>query len=151
MSVAVWIGLIALLGIDAETGIFMLLCLDLAYEEAAASKGIHDRAGLHQVIVVGAARRIRPKFMTVTTMFVGLLPVLWSSGTGSEVMKRVAAPIVGGIVTSFLLELLVYPILYERWKSIDLKRQSWGRKVGLQPYVLLLDSERRELAIRVSE
>ena len=151
MSVAVWIGLIALLGIDAETGIFMLLYLDLAYEQAVASKGIHNQADLHQVIVAGAARRIRPKFMTVSTMFVGLLPILWSSGTGSEVMKPVAAPMVGGIVTSFLLELLVYPILYERWKSIDLKRRSGGRKVGPDPYVLLLNSERRELPTRVSE
>ena len=116
LSVAVWIGLIALLGVDAETGVFMLLYLDLAYERARTQGNLRSSAELHDAIVAGAARRIRPKVMTVATMLAGLLPVLWSTGTGADVMKRVAVPMVGGIVTSFLLELLVYPVIYERWR-----------------------------------
>ncbi|MCU1295360.1 MAG: heavy metal efflux pump, CzcA family, partial [Bryobacterales bacterium] len=116
VSVAVWIGLIALLGVDAETGVFMLLYLDLAYEKARRQGCLRTRSELHDAIVTGAARRIRPKVMTVATMLAGLLPVLWSTGTGADVMKRVAVPMVGGIVTSFLLELLVYPVVYEAWR-----------------------------------
>jgi Cu(I)/Ag(I) efflux system membrane protein CusA/SilA len=116
MSVGVWVGLIALLGIDAETGVFMLLYLDLAYEQAKAAGRVGTLRELQQVIVEGAARRIRPKFMTAATMIVGLAPVMWSTGTGADVMKRIAAPMIGGIVTSFLLELVVYPALYEIWK-----------------------------------
>jgi Cu(I)/Ag(I) efflux system membrane protein CusA/SilA len=116
MSIAVWVGLIALLGVDAETGVFMLLYLDLAYE-GARRKGLmkswHD---LREAIVHGAVKRLRPKLMTVACMFFGLLPIMWSVGTGSEVMQRIAAPLVGGIFTSFLLELLVYPPVYAIWK-----------------------------------
>jgi len=80
---------------------------------------------LEEAIVTGAAKRIRPKFMTVVTMVLGLVPILWSMGTGADVMKRIAAPMVGGIVTSFILELLVYPALYAAWKSCtELKRSS---------------------------
>jgi Cu(I)/Ag(I) efflux system membrane protein CusA/SilA len=117
MSIAVWIGIIALLGIDAETGVFMLLYLDLAYERARRERGTLTRAELEDAIVEGAARRLRPKFMTFATMSIGLLPILWSTGTGSEIMKRIAAPMVGGIVTSFLLELLVYPAIYAVWRG----------------------------------
>jgi Cu(I)/Ag(I) efflux system membrane protein CusA/SilA len=116
LSVAVWIGLIALLGVDAETGVFMLLYLDLAFDKARREHRMSDRNELREAIVAGAARRIRPKVMTVTTMLAGLLPVLWSTGTGSEVMKRIAMPMVGGIITSFALELLVYPAVYELWR-----------------------------------
>ncbi len=116
MSVAVWIGLIALMGVDAETGVFMLLYLDLAFEHAVANKRLLSRGDLHEAIVAGAARRIRPKFMTVATTFIGLVPILWATGTGSDVMKRIAAPMIGGIFTSFLLELLVYPVVYELWR-----------------------------------
>jgi Cu(I)/Ag(I) efflux system membrane protein CusA/SilA len=122
MSIGVWVGLIALLGIDAETGVFMLLYLDLAYEQARLEGRLRSLAELRQAIVEGAARRIRPKFMTVATMFVGLVPIMWATGTGSDVMKRIAAPVIGGLVTSFLLELVVYPALYEIWKwDFDLK------------------------------
>ncbi|MBE0617104.1 MAG: efflux RND transporter permease subunit, partial [Proteobacteria bacterium] len=116
MSVGVWVGLIALLGVDAETGIFMLLYLDLAYQRAKEEGRLRSLPELRQAIVEGAAKRIRPKFMTVATTFLGLVPIMWATGTGSDVMKRIAAPMIGGIFTSFLLELLVYPAVYEIWK-----------------------------------
>jgi copper/silver efflux system protein len=124
MSVGAWVGLIALLGIDAETGVYMLLYLDLAYEEAKREGRLNSLAGLTEAIVQGAAKRLRPKFMTFATMCVGLLPILWSTGTGAEVMKRIAAPMVGGIFTSFLLELLVYPAIYAVWRQRSLAKQT---------------------------
>jgi Cu(I)/Ag(I) efflux system membrane protein CusA/SilA len=116
MSVAVWVGLIALLGIDAETGVFMLLYLDLAYEEARREGRLNSLGELREAIVHGAAKRLRPKFMTFATVCVGLFPIMWATGAGSDVMKRIAAPMVGGIFTSFVLELLVYPAIYEVWR-----------------------------------
>jgi len=109
MNVAVWVGLIALLGVDAETGVFMLLYLDLAFEKARRSKAQLSESELVEAVVEGAAKRLRPKFMTFAIMTIGLAPILWSTGTGSAILKRIAAPMVGGIVTSFVLELLVYP------------------------------------------
>jgi copper/silver efflux system protein len=123
MSIGVWVGLIALLGVDAETGVFMLLYLDIAYEKAKAEGRLRNLRELQQAIIEGAVKRIRPKFMTVATMFLGLAPILWSTGAGADVMKRIAAPMIGGIFTSFLLELLVYPALYEVWKwHFEVKR-----------------------------
>jgi Cu(I)/Ag(I) efflux system membrane protein CusA/SilA len=116
MSVAVWVGLIALLGIDAETGVFMLLYLDLAYDEAKREGRLSSLSELREAIVHGAAKRLRPKFMTFATTCVGLFPIMWATGAGSDVMKRIAAPMVGGIFTSFVLELLVYPAIYEVWR-----------------------------------
>lgn len=116
MSAGVWVGLIALLGVDAGNGVFMLLYLDLAYDEARKAGRVGTLTGLREAIIQGAVKRIRPKFMTVATEFAGLVPILWATGTGSDVMKRIAAPIVGGVVTSFLLELVVYPAIYEVWK-----------------------------------
>ena len=116
MSIAVWVGLIALLGIDAETGVFMLLYLDLAYERAKREGRLRSIQELRQAILEGAVKRLRPKFMTVATMFLGLVPIMLSTGTGSDVMKRIAAPMIGGILTSFILELMVYPAIYEIWK-----------------------------------
>lgn len=116
MSIAVWVGIIALLGLDAETGVFMLLYLDLSYEDARR-RGLLGRPGaLEEALVHGAVKRIRPKLMTVLTSMIGLLPILFSSGTGADMMKRVAAPLVGGLTTSFILELLIYPPLYLMWK-----------------------------------
>jgi Cu(I)/Ag(I) efflux system membrane protein CusA/SilA len=112
MSIAAWVGLIALMGVDAETGIFMLLYLDEALDRAARKNSLESVAGLRDAIIDGSARRVRPKFMTVAAMSVGLVPILWSTGTGSEIMKRIAAPMAGGIVTSFALELIVYPVIY---------------------------------------
>ena len=123
MSVAVWVGVIALLGVDAQTGVFMLLYLDLAYETASRDGRLRTLADLRAVIVEGAAKRLRPKFMTVATTFVGLIPIMWATGTGSDVWKRIAAPMVGGIFTSFVLELVVYPAIYEIWKwHFEMKR-----------------------------
>ncbi|MGC8761115.1 MAG: efflux RND transporter permease subunit [Bryobacteraceae bacterium] len=124
MSIGVWVGLIALLGVDAETGVFMLLYLDLAYEEARRAGRLRTQADLREAIVHGAVKRIRPKFMTVATMLAGLMPLMWATGTGADVMKRIAAPMVGGVVTSFVLELIVYPALYEVWKwHSEVKKQ----------------------------
>ena len=116
MSVGVWVGLIALLGVDAETGVFMLIYLDLAYEQAKKEGRLRNLAELQAAIRYGAVQRLRPKFMTVATMFLGLVPIMWSTGTGADVMKRIAAPMIGGILTSFILELVVYPGLYQVWK-----------------------------------
>jgi len=123
MSIGVWVGLIALMGVDAETGVFMLLYLDLACGEAQRRGELRSRADLSAAIRHGAVKRIRPKFMTVATMFMGLVPIMWSTGAGADVMKRIAAPMIGGIFTSFLLELVVYPAIYEIWRwHFGLKR-----------------------------
>ncbi len=124
MSIGVWVGLIALLGVDAETGVFMLLYLDLAYEDAKRQGRMRTVFDLHEAIVHGAAKRLRPKFMTFATTCIGLFPIMWATGTGSDVMKRIAAPMVGGILTSFLLELLVYPVIYELWRRRSVLRQA---------------------------
>jgi len=116
MSIGVWVGLIALMGVDAETGVFMLLYLDLAYQQARQHGQMRDWNDLRAAIIHGAVKRVRPKVMTVATMFLGLLPIMWSIGTGADVMKRIAAPMLGGIFTSFLLELTVYPAIYAIWK-----------------------------------
>jgi Cu(I)/Ag(I) efflux system membrane protein CusA/SilA len=116
MSIGVWVGLIALLGVDAATGVFMLLYLDLAYEQAKNDGRLRSLAELREAILQGAVKRLRPKFMTVATMFLGLVPIMWATGTGSDVMQRIAAPLIGGILTSFLLELMIYPPLYQIWK-----------------------------------
>ncbi len=117
MSVAVWVGLIALAGLDAETGVVMLLYLTLAHRRHAGEGRLRSFADLKEAIVEGAAKRIRPKLMTVLTTMIGLVPILWSTGTGADVMKRIAAPMVGGLVTSFLLELTVYPAIFAIWKG----------------------------------
>ena len=148
MSIAVWLGIIALLGIDAETGVFMLLYLDLAYEKAKRDPGRMTRQRLYEAIVEGAAKRLRPKFMTFATMSVGLIPILWSTGTGSEIMKRIAAPMVGGIVTSFILELLVYPAVYLVWKEAALKKESGelgGNRIAPGTLLGLEHAERNDL------
>ena len=116
LSVAVWVGVIALAGLDAQTGVVMLLYLGAAWRERRDGGRLHSAADLEDAIVEGAARRIRPKLMTVLTMMLGLAPLLGSSGTGADVMKRIAAPMVGGLVSSFALELLVYPALFAFWK-----------------------------------
>jgi Cu(I)/Ag(I) efflux system membrane protein CusA/SilA len=117
MSVAVWVGIIALAGLDAETGVVMLLYLTLAHARAEREGRLRTFVDLREAIVEGAAKRLRPKLMTVATMILGLVPVLWSTGTGADVMKRIAAPMVGGLVTSFLLELTVYPAIFALWKG----------------------------------
>jgi len=120
-SIAVWVGLIALAGLDAETGVVMLLYLDIAYERWKSQGKMTTWTELAEAVDHGAVQRIRPKAMTVATTFIALLPILWATGTGADVMRRIAAPMVGGIVTSFFGELLVYPAIYFIWRSFGLK------------------------------
>jgi Cu(I)/Ag(I) efflux system membrane protein CusA/SilA len=123
-SIAVWVGLIALMGVDAETGMFMLLYLDLAHKEAEAKGKMRNWDDLREAIVEGAVKRLRPKVMTVGVMFMGLVPIMWSTGAGADTMKRIAAPMIGGIFTSFIMELCVYPAIYAIWKwNFGLKKQ----------------------------
>ena len=124
LSTAVLVGIVALMGVDAETGVFMLLYLDIAYEEARLRNRLCSAAELRTAIVQGAAKRVRPKFMTFATTCLGLMPIMWATGIGSDLMKRIAAPLVGGIFTSFLLELLLYPAIYEIWRSRCLQSPS---------------------------
>jgi Cu(I)/Ag(I) efflux system membrane protein CusA/SilA len=116
VSIAVWVGMIALMGLDAETGVFMLLFLDLSHDEARKAGRLRTSGDLVEAIIHGAVKRVRPKAMTVCAAFIGLLPIMWSTGTGADLMKRIAAPMIGGLVTSFLLELLVYPAVFFLWK-----------------------------------
>ncbi len=116
ISIAAWVGMIALMGLDAETGVFMLLFLDLSYEEARRKGELKSKSDLVEAVIHGAVKRVRPKMMTVAAAFMGLMPIMWSIGTGSDMMKRVVAPMVGGLATSFLMELLVYPAIYYLWK-----------------------------------
>ena len=121
LSVAAWVGMIALAGLDAETGTVMLLYLNLAHRERESAGRLNDREDLREAIVEGAAHRIRPKMMTVCAILFGLLPIMWGRGAGADVMKRIAAPVVGGLLTSFLLELTVYPAIFAIWKRRDLR------------------------------
>ncbi len=121
LSVAVWVGIIALAGVDAETGVVMLLYLDHAYDKYKAEGRMRNLRDLQDAVEDGAVKRIRPKMMTVMAILMGLLPIMWSSGAGADVMKRIAAPMVGGVITSFALELLIYPVIYTIWK--------WRREV----------------------
>jgi len=116
ISIAVWVGMIALMGLDAETGVFMLLFLDLAYHDSVRKGQMRTERDLEEAIVHGAVKRVRPKLMTVMAAFMGLLPIMWATGTGADVMKRIATPMVGGLFTSFILELMVYPAIYAIWK-----------------------------------
>ncbi len=135
MSIAVWVGLIALMGLDAETGVFMLLFLDLSYDEAKREGRLNTEMDLVEAIIHGAVKRVRPKAMTVFAAMMGLLPIMWSTGTGSDLMKRIAAPMVGGLATSFLMELLVYPAVYFLWK-----KRSLPEEPEPQPAVVAHDS-----------
>jgi Cu(I)/Ag(I) efflux system membrane protein CusA/SilA len=127
ISIAAWVGMIALMGLDAETGVFMLLFLDLSYEEARRQGRLRDKGELIEAIIHGAVKRVRPKAMTVMAAFMGLMPIMWSAAVGADMMKRVAAPMVGGLATSFVLELLVYPSIYYLWKwRAEVKHQTFG-------------------------
>jgi Cu(I)/Ag(I) efflux system membrane protein CusA/SilA len=116
ISIAVWGGMIALMGLDAETGVFMLLFLDLSYNDAVRKGKMNSYEDLREAVIHGAVKRVRPKAMTVMAAMMGLLPIMWSMGTGADMMKRIAAPMIAGLVTSFIMELLVYPVIYALWK-----------------------------------
>ncbi|HUC39451.1 MAG TPA: efflux RND transporter permease subunit, partial [Gemmatimonadales bacterium] len=123
LSVAVWVGLIALVGLAAQTGIVMIVYIDNAYrrrKQAGLIRSLDDIIAAH---LEGTVERVRPKLMTVTTMLAGLLPLLWAKGSGADVMKRIAAPMVGGMVTATLLTLAVIPAIYSLWRSWQLERQ----------------------------
>lgn len=120
MSIAVWVGIIALAGLDAETGVVMLLYLELAYEQGKREGKLRNLQDLKEAIMHGAVKRIRPKIMTVSVILAGLVPIMFSHGTGADVMKRIAAPMVGGVVTSTILELLIYPAIYYVWRKRSL-------------------------------
>jgi Cu(I)/Ag(I) efflux system membrane protein CusA/SilA len=130
VSIAAWVGVIALLGLDAETAVFMLLFLDLSYDEHKRKGLLRTVAELDAAILHGAVKRARPKMMTVLTAFMGLLPIMWATSAGADVMKRIAAPMIGGLATSFLLELLVYPAVYRLWKMRELPRPGRRRDVA---------------------
>ncbi len=123
MSTAVWVGVIALAGLDAETGIVMLLYIDLSYNRWHQEGRINSLRDIEDAVMEGAVKRIRPKIMTVSVILAGLVPIMFSSGTGADVMKRIAAPMIGGVVTSTLLELIIYPAIYVIWKERVLRRQ----------------------------
>jgi Cu(I)/Ag(I) efflux system membrane protein CusA/SilA len=122
MSIAVWVGIIALAGLDAETGVVMLLYLDLAYEKWKKEGKLITKDDLRDAIMFGAVKRIRPKIMTVSVILAGLVPIMFSHGTGADIMKRIAAPMVGGVITSTILELIIYPAIYMIWRSRSLKK-----------------------------
>ena len=124
LSVAVWVGIIALAGLDAETGVVMLLYLDIAYAQWIKDGKMRNVTDLRDAIYHGAVKRVRPKAMTACVIIAGLAPILWSHGTGADVMKRIATPMVGGVVTSTLMELLVYPAIFFLWRARSLPQPS---------------------------
>ena len=124
LSVAVGVGFIALAGVAAETGVIMLIYLDQAYKDRLARGHMTSLKDLYEAVIVGAVERVRPKMMTVMAIMAGLLPILWGHGTGSEVMKRIAAPMVGGMISSTILTLVVIPVIYYLWKSRALKKRA---------------------------
>ncbi len=126
MSVAVGVGFIALAGVAAETGVVMLLYIDNAYKDRLKHGQMNTRNDLREAVIYGAVERVRPKLMTVTTTIVGLLPIMWGHGTGSQVMKRIAAPMVGGLVTSTILTLIVIPAIYYLWRGRKFKEKEEG-------------------------
>src|ERR1051325_58367 len=121
LSVAVAVGIIALAGLDAETGVVMLLYLDLAFEQWTKQGQMRNLTDLRDAIYHGAVKRVRPKAMTACVIVAGLMPILWSHGAGADVMKRIATPMIGGVVTSTLMELLVYPAIFYLWRSPPLR------------------------------
>ncbi len=123
LSIAVWVGMIALLGLDAETGVFMLMYLDLSYHDREKRGLMKTKKDLQDAVMEGAVHRVRPKLMTVLALFMGLIPIMWSIGAGADVMKRIAAPMIGGLFSSFLFELLIYPIIFYIWKEKEIFNQ----------------------------
>ncbi|MEW6702053.1 MAG: efflux RND transporter permease subunit, partial [Bacteroidota bacterium] len=124
LSIAVWVGIIALAGLDAETGVVMLLYLDVSLKEWKDKGILKSLRDLRDAIHHGAVKRVRPKIMTASVIIAGLIPIMWSHGAGADVMKRIAAPMLGGVVTSVLMELIVYPVIYYMWRSWELKKQA---------------------------
>ena len=133
LSVAVVVGFIALAGLAAETGVVMLVYLDESYQRRQTEGRMSSPADLQDAIIEGAVDRVRPKLMTVSTTLIGLLPVMWGTESGSEVMKRIAAPMVGGLVSSTILTLVIIPVVYDIWKRLVLYRRPRRRVRALAP------------------
>ncbi|MGH7825682.1 MAG: efflux RND transporter permease subunit [Candidatus Binatia bacterium] len=127
LSVAVWVGIIALAGVAAETGVVMIVYLDEVYERRLSEGHMSTMNDLYEAIIEGAVQRVRPKMMTVTAIIAGLLPIMWSHGAGADVMKRIAAPMIGGMVTSTILTLAVIPAIYALWRGWEMRRLSQER------------------------
>jgi len=121
LSVAVWVGIIALAGVAAETGVVMIIFLDEAYERRQREGRLHSMTDLREAIIEGAVQRVRPKMMTASAILIGLMPIMWSHGTGADVMKRIAAPMIGGMVSSTILTLLVIPVIYALWRGLSIQ------------------------------
>jgi hypothetical protein len=147
MSVAVWVGLIALAGLDAETGVVMLLYLDHAWEKFKSEGRMNTMRNLHDAVLEGAIGRVRPKIMTVCAILFGLLPIMWSPATqaGADVMKRIATPMIGGVITSAVLELLIYPVIYVIWKRRDLQDRHEEKTALVPPALIPSEGIRRRL------
>ncbi len=150
MSVAVWVGLIALAGLDAETGVVMLLYLDHAWEKFKAEGRMTSMRDLHDAVIEGAVGRVRPKIMTVSAILFGLLPIMWSSVTqaGADVMKRIAAPMIGGVVTSAILELLIYPVIYVIWRRHELPDRTEEEPAPIVPPEIVPSRQMRERMLK---
>jgi len=130
MSIAVWVGIIALAGLDAETGVVMLLYLELAHDKWKKEGRLINMSALNEAVMEGAVKRIRPKIMTVAVILAGLVPIMFSHGTGADVMKRIAAPMVGGVITSTILELIIYPAIYMIWKGREVRKVEAAHTYG---------------------
>jgi Cu(I)/Ag(I) efflux system membrane protein CusA/SilA len=122
MSVAVWVGMIALAGLDAEMGVLMILYLGMVYRQRKSDDRLNTWPDLAAVISEGAGRRIRPMLMTGMALLLGLVPILWSNGAGADVMKRIAAPMVGGIASALITVLVVFPAIFAIWKGRGLHK-----------------------------
>jgi Cu(I)/Ag(I) efflux system membrane protein CusA/SilA len=151
MSVAVWVGLIALAGLDAETGVVMLLYLDHAWEKFRTEGRMKNMRDLHNAVIEGAVGRVRPKIMTVCAILFGLLPIMWSPAmqAGADVMKRIATPMIGGVVTSAILELLLYPVIYIIWRRRELPEQLEEKEVPLIPPELIPSERTRQRLLKI--
>jgi Cu(I)/Ag(I) efflux system membrane protein CusA/SilA len=124
MSVAVGVGFIALAGLATETGIVMLVYLDEVFKRKTKEGQMKSINDLQESIIEGAVDRVRPKIMTVATTLIGLLPVMYGTGAGSQIMKRIAAPMVGGLVSSTIMTLIIIPVFYDLWKTHEIKRKN---------------------------
>jgi Cu(I)/Ag(I) efflux system membrane protein CusA/SilA len=125
LSIAVWVGIIALAGIAAETGVVMIVYLDDVYHRKVSEGQMNSTKDLYDAVIEGAVQRVRPKMMTVLTTIVGLLPLMWATGPGADVAKRIAAPMVGGMITSTILTLVIIPAIYMLWKGRGLRKDSF--------------------------
>lgn len=147
LSVAVWVGIIALAGVAAETGVIMIIFLDEAYDRRQREGRLHSTADLREAIIEGAVQRVRPKMMTASAIIIGLLPIMWSHGTGADVMKRIAAPMIGGMVSSTILTLIVIPVLYMLWRGRSLLAQSQSQPTSVN----MVSEEQKESGIHGQE